>query len=62
MLFPPNPDSIDIADSGNLEAEATAEVISEATAEVISEAIAAATAKTKMVTIGLFLFELMRPW
>ena len=53
-MFPPNPDSIDIADSGNLEAEATA--------EVISEAIAAATAKTKMVTIGLFLFELMRPW
>ena len=52
-FFTPDIDSIDIAGRGSLEAEAIV--------EVTAESIAEATAKAKMVTIGLFLFELIRP-
>ena len=42
MLFPPNPDSIDIADSGNL--EAMPEAMVDTTAEAMAEATAMAEA------------------
>ena len=61
MLFPLRPDSNDIARRGSLKAEATAVVIAETIAEATAKAIAETTAKAKIVTIGLFLFELIRP-
>ena len=55
MLFQLRPDSNDIARRGSLEAEAKAEAIAEVIAQVIAEA------KAKIVTICLFLFELIMP-